>query len=140
MRDLAQPETRSGRTIIHRHALVCFCDTRSFLLARLARRLAQRVRRPSWRGSCLLLVPIKLRTLTGRPMAQSKQRDQNGKMKDLAPFREDSDQEHLTTDQGLRINDDQNSLKAGERGGSLLEDFILREKITHFNHERIPER
>ena len=84
-----------------------------------------------------MLVPIKLRTLTGRPMAQSKQRDQNGKMKDLAPFREDSDQEHLTTDQGLRINDDQNSLKAGERGGSLLEDFILREKITHFDHERI---
>ena len=73
-------------------------------------------------------------------MAQSRQRDQNGKMKDLAPFREDSDQEHLTTDQGLRINDDQNSLKAGERGGSLLEDFILREKITHFDHERIPER
>jgi len=42
-------------------------------------------------------------------MAQSKQRDQYGKMKDLAPFREDSDQEHLTTDQGLRINDEQNS-------------------------------
>ncbi|MBA2484676.1 MAG: catalase, partial [Nitrospira sp.] len=42
--------------------------------------------------------------------------------------------------QGLRINDDQNSLKAGERGPSLLEDFHLREKITHFDHERIPER
>jgi catalase len=46
----------------------------------------------------------------------------------------------MTTDQGLRINDDQNSLKAGSRGPSLLEDFILREKITHFDHERIPER
>ena len=38
------------------------------------------------------------------------------------------------------INDNQNSLKAGERGSTLLEDFILREKITHFDHERIPER
>jgi catalase len=40
----------------------------------------------------------------------------------------------------VRINDNQNSLKAGDRGPSLLEDFILREKITHFDHERIPER
>ncbi len=46
----------------------------------------------------------------------------------------------LTTNQGLRINDNQNSLKAGPRGATLLEDFILREKITHFDHERIPER
>ncbi len=50
------------------------------------------------------------------------------------------DKEFMTTNQGLRVNDDQNSLKAGERGPSLLEDFILREKITHFDHERIPER
>lgn len=46
----------------------------------------------------------------------------------------------LTTNQGLKINDNNNSLKAGERGATLLEDFILREKITHFDHERIPER
>ncbi|MGF1637651.1 MAG: catalase, partial [Cyclobacteriaceae bacterium] len=46
----------------------------------------------------------------------------------------------MTTDQGVKINDDQNSLKAGSRGPSLLEDFIMREKITHFDHERIPER
>ena len=46
----------------------------------------------------------------------------------------------MTTNQGLLVNDDQNSLKAGERGATLLEDFILREKITHFDHERIPER
>ncbi|MGV8878952.1 MAG: catalase [Sphingobacteriaceae bacterium] len=46
----------------------------------------------------------------------------------------------MTTNHGVRINDDQNSLKAGERGATLLEDFILREKITHFDHERIPER
>ncbi|MBB4198955.1 catalase HPII [Rhodoblastus sphagnicola] len=46
----------------------------------------------------------------------------------------------LTTDQGIQISDDQNSLKAGERGPTLLEDFVLREKIFHFDHERIPER
>ena len=47
---------------------------------------------------------------------------------------------YLTTNQGLRIADDQNSLKAGSRGPTLLEDFHLREKIMHFDHERIPER
>src|SRR5204863_7551172 len=46
----------------------------------------------------------------------------------------------LTTNQGVPIADNQNSLKAGLRGPTLLEDFILREKITHFDHERIPER
>ena len=46
----------------------------------------------------------------------------------------------LTTNQGVVIADNHNSLKAGVRGPSLLEDFILREKITHFDHERIPER
>jgi catalase len=46
----------------------------------------------------------------------------------------------LTTNQGLPVSDDQNSLKGGGRGPALLEDFILREKITHFDHERIPER
>jgi catalase len=46
----------------------------------------------------------------------------------------------LTTNQGLQLPDNHNSLKAGVRGPTLLEDFILREKITHFDHERIPER
>src|SRR4026208_236463 len=66
--------------------------------------------------------------------------DQNPKLDDLAKNTEDAAGEFLTSDQGVRINDNQNSLKAGERGPSLLEDFILREKITHFDHERIPER
>ena len=48
--------------------------------------------------------------------------------------------ERMTTDQGAPIGDGQNSLKAGERGPTLLEDFVLREKIFHFDHERIPER
>src|SRR6202521_1041569 len=51
-----------------------------------------------------------------------------------------TDGESLATNQGTPISDDQNSLKAGARGPSLLEDFVLREKITHFDHERIPER
>ncbi|HWH81631.1 MAG TPA: catalase, partial [Burkholderiaceae bacterium] len=46
----------------------------------------------------------------------------------------------LTTNQGLAVGDNQNSLKAHPRGPTLLEDFILREKIHHFDHERIPER
>ncbi len=65
---------------------------------------------------------------------------ENLKTDDLAPNLEDSAGEYLTTNQGVRVNDNQNSLKAGDRGPSLLEDFILREKITHFDHERIPER
>ena len=46
----------------------------------------------------------------------------------------------LTTAQGVPVSDDQNSLRAGERGPTLLEDFAMREKIFHFDHERIPER
>ena len=64
----------------------------------------------------------------------------NDKIEELEKNREYSTDEFLTTNQGLRVSDDQNSLKAGPRGATLLEDFILREKITHFDHERIPER
>src|SRR5690554_2387841 len=46
----------------------------------------------------------------------------------------------LTTNQGIPVVDNQNSLRATPQGPTLLEDFILREKITHFDHERIPER
>ncbi len=48
--------------------------------------------------------------------------------------------EALTTNQGIPVADNQNHLKAGPRGPALLEDFVLREKIFHFDHERIPER
>src|SRR6476659_8803033 len=64
----------------------------------------------------------------------------NKKQSDLEQNKEYSQDQFLTTNKGLKINDNQNSLKAGERGATLLEDFILREKITHFDHERIPER
>ncbi len=65
---------------------------------------------------------------------------ENEKVQSLEPHRETGDNKVLTTNHGVKINDDQNSLKAGARGATLLEDFILREKITHFDHERIPER
>ncbi len=58
----------------------------------------------------------------------------------LDRVRVDSSDQALTTNQGVPVADNQNSLKAGLRGPTLIEDFILREKITHFDHERIPER
>ena len=58
----------------------------------------------------------------------------------LDRVRVDSAGQVLTTNQGVAIADNQNSLKFGLRGPALLEDFILREKLTHFDHERIPER
>ncbi len=62
------------------------------------------------------------------------------KTEQLDSVRDDATKEALTTNQGVKIADNENSLRAGIRGSTLLEDFILREKITHFDHERIPER
>ncbi len=59
---------------------------------------------------------------------------------ELPRVQADSAGQRLTTNQGVPVADNQNSLKAGLRGPALLKDFILREKITHFDHERIPER
>jgi len=64
----------------------------------------------------------------------------NDKRQQLAANTEKSADATLTTNQGVPINDDQNTLTIGDRGPSLLEDFHFREKITHFDHERIPER
>ncbi len=65
---------------------------------------------------------------------------ESGRRGELGRARVDSSGQGLTTNQGVPIADNQNSLKAGLRGPTLLQDFILREKITHFDHERIPER
>ena len=73
-------------------------------------------------------------------MKKNKAPKETSKKEDLLSNTTDGTGQLLTTNQGLKINDDQNSLKAGARGATLLEDFILREKITHFDHERIPER
>ncbi|RZJ24980.1 MAG: catalase, partial [Haliea sp.] len=64
----------------------------------------------------------------------------NATIEPLDRVRVDSGGQMLTTNQGVKIADNQNSLKYGVRGPALLEDFILREKLTHFDHERIPER
>ncbi len=64
----------------------------------------------------------------------------SAKTEQLSQYKTDGTDQPLTTNQGLKISDNQNSLKAGTRGPTLLEDFIMREKITHFDHERIPER
>ncbi|MHA4867647.1 catalase [Duganella sp. PWIR1] len=59
---------------------------------------------------------------------------------DLDRVRADAGDQRLTTNQGVPVADNQNSLKVGLRGPTAMEDFILREKLTHFDHERIPER
>ncbi|ALK95580.1 catalase [Massilia sp. WF1] len=68
---------------------------------------------------------------------------QPGSNPTVAPLdrvRVDPADRHLTTNQGVPVADNQNSLKIGLRGPTAMEDFILREKLTHFDHERIPER
>ncbi|MBM1107155.1 catalase [Aurantibacter crassamenti] len=71
---------------------------------------------------------------------KSNKKSDNQKIKDLEKHHVDYIDNPMTTNQGLKVNDTNNSLKSGERGATLLEDFLLREKITHFDHERIPER
>ena len=72
------------------------------------------------------------------PKPTSRTGSTNGEVADFDPRAQSG--RYLTTAQGLRLPDTDHSLKAGNRGPSLLEDFHLREKITHFDHERIPER
>jgi catalase len=83
----------------------------------------------------------------GADMAQAKNEGfatdigDGGETHQHVPVKGDHEAEaHLTTNQGIRVSDNQNQLKAGARGPVLLEDFALREKIFHFDHERIPER
>lgn len=89
------------------------------------------------------------RDATGSTLAEKNHTDKYGKPAapgmnaaggSLERVRADPEGQPLTTNQGVKVSDNQNSLKAGLRGPALLKDFILREKITHFDHERIPER
>jgi catalase len=85
---------------------------------------------------------------TGSTLSESNASNKAGKARlglnpgnlPLDRVRTDSSGRVLTTNQGVPVADNQSSLKAGLRGPTLMEDFILREKITHFDHERIPER
>ncbi|AKD04526.1 catalase [Pontibacter korlensis] len=70
----------------------------------------------------------------------SRKVDQNTKNHQLASFREDPKDQYMTTDQGVRVNHTDDSLKAGSRGPTIMEDFHFREKMTHLDHESIPER
>jgi catalase len=90
---------------------------------------------PMVTGSTLTEVNASPKVGSGNPQASLN--PTNGS---LDRVRIDSGGRPLTTNQGVAVSDNQNSLKAGLRGPALLEDFILREKITHFDHERIPER
>ncbi|MFK0692836.1 catalase [Mesorhizobium sp. IMUNJ 23033] len=79
------------------------------------------------------------RQSSGKPATihdQKLTRGNGGEVHQLA----ETDTEVLTTAQGGLVSDDQNSLRVGERGPTVLEDFHFREKIFHFDHERIPER
>lgn len=66
--------------------------------------------------------------------------DEHSKKNQLESFHEDDQERFMTTDQGVRVNHTDDSLKAGTRGPTLMEDFHFREKMTHFDHENIPER
>lgn len=71
---------------------------------------------------------------------KASQEIKNLKNQQLDQFRVDDKGKNLTTNQGLTMAEDEFSLKAGDRGPTLMEDFHFREKLTHFDHERIPER
>ncbi|WP_342536565.1 catalase [Sporosarcina sp. FSL K6-3508] len=73
-------------------------------------------------------------------MNNNRKINSNSKNKQLETFRIHDQKKPMTTNQGLKITEDEHSLKAGTRGPTLMEDFHFREKITHFDHERIPER
>ena len=75
-------------------------------------------------------------TNAGRPAELELERGQGGELHQTT----DADDDTLTTQQGIPVADDQNTLRIGARGPALLEDFHFREKIFHFDHERIPER
>ncbi|MCP1365311.1 catalase, partial [Halomonas sp. BBD48] len=74
------------------------------------------------------------------PHDQDFKTTENSKSENLEKYRSDAEGHDLRTNQGIRISDNHNSLKAGERGPTLMEDFIFREKLNHFDNERIPER
>ncbi len=79
-------------------------------------------------------------TLTPKGVKKVDSVKDNAKIKDLEKNKVDNKKKAFTTNKGLKMAEEEFSLKAGRRGPTLLEDFHLREKIMHFDHERIPER
>ena len=78
--------------------------------------------------------------LTPPDLDKVKEVPDNDKQKQLNNHKVDNKDQAFTTNKGLKIAEDEFSLKAGERGPTLIEDFHFREKMQHFDHERIPER
>lgn len=79
--------------------------------------------------------------MKGDLMNNEKDKDSiDRKEQQLNAFKVNNDGKKMTTNQGVKISNDEDSLKAGLRGPTLMEDFHFREKLTHFDHERIPER
>ena len=106
-------------------------------------RASRMFRDPRKRHAIVCMCQRQQPTMAKRTNARSADKSLSGstaKKEDLTLNTTDGTDQVLTSNQGLPINDDQNSLKAGLRGPTLLEDHLLREKITHFDHERIPER
>lgn len=68
------------------------------------------------------------------------QSNENKKQQQLDALRKNNDGTAMTTNSGMKVSEDENSLTVGDRGPTLLEDFHFREKMMHFDHERIPER
>ena len=64
----------------------------------------------------------------------------NKKTEQLKSFTRENEGKKMTTNTGVTISNDENTLTAGDRGPTLLEDFLMREKLAHFDRERIPER
>jgi catalase len=95
---------------------------------------------PNSRRSALHISHLKEKAMATDPTFETS-RGQGGETHQHIPTKGPHQRDdHLTTNQGIRISDNQNSLRSGVRGPTLLEDFVLREKIFHFDHERIPER
>lgn len=110
---------------------------------------AQEYGRPAASAAAGLVVEAKDDTALASTLSEKNKTDKTGDQAipgsqaadgSLARARADGTGQAMTTNQGVPIADNQSSLKAGLRGPALLKDFILREKITHFDHERIPER
>ncbi|GAK05987.1 catalase [Geomicrobium sp. JCM 19037] len=68
------------------------------------------------------------------------ERNWNKKDEQLKKFTQNNDGEEMASNEGTKISNDENTLKAGERGPTLHEDFLFQEKLAHFDRERIPER
>ncbi len=77
---------------------------------------------------------------TAAESSNPSQVEDNSKQRQLDEVRENAEGERLTTDHGVPIEDTDDSLKGGERGPTLMDDFHFREKMTQFDHERMPER